>query len=64
MVIIIGDLESVVDKISRLLIDEWHNYLIAFKEDKNQMPIQLHQQFLFTRLKKYVASYTILKILP
>lgn len=42
MIIIIGDLESVLDKISRLLIDERHNYLIAFKEDKNQMPIQLH----------------------
>lgn len=28
------------------------------------MPIQLHQQFLFTRLKKYIISYALLKILP
>ena len=38
--------------------------MIVFEEDKNQMPIQLHRQFLFTRLKKYVTSYAILKILP
>lgn len=28
------------------------------------MPNQLHQEFHFTRLKKYVWSYAMLKILP
>ncbi len=51
-------------KISKLLTEERHNYLPAFEEDKDRMPNQLHRQFLFTRLKKYVTSYVMLKILP
>ena len=39
------------------------NKLITFKKDKTRMSIQLHQQFLFTQLKKYITSYIILKIL-
>lgn len=31
-------MEFVVDKISKLMTEKWHNYLIAFEEDKNQMP--------------------------
>ncbi len=50
-------------KINKLLTREQHNYLLAFDEDKYKMPNQLHWQFLFTRLKKYVTSYAILKIL-
>ena len=57
-------MESVVDKISKLLIEERHNYLTAFEEDKDRMPTQLYRQFVFTRLKKYVTSYAMLKILP
>lgn len=51
-------------KISKLLIKKRHNYLLAFEEDKDRMPNQLHWQFLFTRLKKYVTSYAMLKIFP
>lgn len=51
-------------KISKLLTEERHNYLLAFEEDKDRMPNQLHRQFLFTLLKKYVTSYAMLKILP
>ncbi len=51
-------------KISKLLTEECHNYLLAFEKDKDRMPNQLHRQFLFTRLKKYVMSYAMLKILP
>ena len=51
-------------KISKLLTEERHNYLLAFEEDKDRMPNQLHWQFLFTRLKEYVTSYSMLKILP
>ena len=50
-------------KIGKLLTEERQNYLLAFKEDKDRMPNQLHRQFLFTRLKKYVMSYATLKIL-
>lgn len=57
-------MESIVDKISKLLIEERHNYLIAFEEDKDRIPTQLYRQFVFTRLKKYVTSYAMLKILP
>lgn len=57
-------MELVVDKISKLLMEERHTYRIAFEEDKDQMPTQLYWQFTFTRLKKYVSSYVMLKILP
>ncbi len=50
-------------KINKLLTEERNNYLLAFEEDKDRMPNQLHRQFLFTRLIKYVTSYAILKIL-
>ncbi len=50
--------------ISKLLTEEPHNYLLAFEEDKDRMPNQLHWQFLFTWLKKYVTLYAMLKILP
>lgn len=32
---ILNDIESVVDKISKLLIEKRHNYLITFEKDKN-----------------------------
>lgn len=50
-------------KISKLLTEKCHNYLLAFEEEKDKMPNQLHWQFFFTQLKKYVTSYSILKIL-
>ena len=33
-------------------------------EDRDRIPNQLHQQFFFMQLKKYVTSYAIFKILP
>ncbi len=57
-------MKSIVDKISKLLMEEWHNYLIAFEENKDRMPTQLYRQFTFTHLRKYVTSYAMLKILP
>ncbi len=59
-----GDVESVVTKISKLLSEKRHNYLLAFEKDKDRMPNQLYWQFLFMRLKKCVTSYAMLKILP
>lgn len=38
LITMLGNMELVVDKISKLLIEEQHNYLIAFEKDKNQMP--------------------------
>lgn len=62
LTIILNDIELVVNKIGKLLIKKQHNYLIAFEKDKNQMPIQLYWQFIFTCLKKYVSFYAMLKI--
>ena len=39
-------------KISKLLTEERHNYLLAFEENKDRIPNQLHWQFVFTRLKE------------
>lgn len=60
----LGDIESVVDKIRKVLIEEQHNYLITCEKVKDRMPTQFYWQLAFTRLKKYVTSYAMLKILP
>ena len=54
----------VVEKISDLLIQERHNYLQAFEEDKSRFPVRLEKKPAFASLKKYVTSYAILQILP
>lgn len=64
LITILDNIELVIDKISKLLIEEQHNYLIAFEEDKDQMLIQLYWQFIFTCFMKYITFYGILKILP
>lgn len=53
----------VVEKISDLLIQEWHNYLQVFKEDKSRFSVRLEKKPVFASLKKYITSYAILQIL-
>lgn len=56
-------MKLIVDKINKLLIEEQHNYLIVFEEDKDQMLIQLYWEFMFTYFMKYITFYGMLKIL-
>lgn len=63
LITILGNIKSVIDKIDKFLMKKQHNYLIAFKKDKNQIPISFYWQFTFIYLKKYIISYAILKIL-
>ena len=53
-----------VEKISDLLIQERHNYLQAFEEDKSHFFLYLEKKSAFASLEKYVTLYAILQILP
>lgn len=54
----IGDLKYVVDRISILLTNERHDYLIAFEEDKGRLPLDLRDD-LFSGLIKFVSIHAL-----
>ena len=53
----------IVEKIITILIEEGHNYLQAFEEDKPRFLVCLEKKTVFDGLKRYVTSYAILQIL-
>ena len=58
----LGDLKIVVENISDFLIQDQHNYLQAFENDKSYLLIRLEKKPVFVSLKKHITSYTILQI--
>ena len=53
----------VFKKISDFLIQEQHNYLQTFEEDKSRFFIRLEKKPAFANLKKHVILYAMLQIL-